>query len=142
MTSAEIRRDNVDSRGKIQWASGWTAFAAALMIFGGLMAIFEGISAIAKDSVFVSTRNYSFAFNLTGWGWIHLALGVLVLLAGFALIRGALWARVVGVVLAGLSMFANFIWLPHYPFWAVVLIAIDIFIIWALAVAPGREARH
>lgn len=142
MTTAQIRRDNVDSRGAAHWASGWTAFAAVLMIFGGVMAIFEGISAIAKDSVFASTRNYSYAFNLTGWGWIHLALGVLVLLAGFSLIRGAVWARVVGVVLAGLSMLANFVWLPRYPFWAIVLIAIDVFIIWALCTRSGREAHN
>ncbi len=112
-----------------------------MMIFGGVMAIFEGISAIAKDNIFISTRNYSYAFNLTGWGWIHLILGVLVLLAGFSLLRGALWARLVGIALAGLSMIANFVWLPRYPFWALVVIAIDVFVIWALATHPGREAR-
>ena len=141
MTSAQIRRDNVDSRGRVAWVSGWTTFAAVLMIFSGIMAIFEGISAIAKDSVFSSTRNYSYAFNLTGWGWIHLVLGALVLLAGVALLRGRLWARVFGVALAGLSLLANFIWLPRYPFWAVVLIAIDIFVIWALCARSDRDAR-
>ncbi|MEU9482749.1 hypothetical protein AB0K49_19865 [Streptomyces decoyicus] len=113
--------------------SGWTAFAAVLMIFGGAMAFFEGISAIAKDNVFVTTQNYVFSFNLTGWGWIHLILGIVILLAGVALLStGAMWARIIGVILAGLGALANFLWIPHYPFWAIVLIAIDIFIIWAL----------
>ncbi|MFE2426765.1 hypothetical protein ACFXJ5_08415 [Streptomyces sp. NPDC059373] len=123
------------------WATSWIAFAGVMMIFGGAMAIIEGIAAIAKDDVFVVTRNYAYTFNLTSWGWIHLVLGVLVVLAGIALFTGAMWARVTGVVLAGLSMVANFMWLPYYPVWAIVLIAVDAFVIWALCVGSGREAR-
>ncbi|MDK0518128.1 hypothetical protein [Streptomyces sp. ML-6] len=117
---------------------GWAAFAAVLMIFGGAMMIFEGIAAIAKDDVFVVARDYLFRFNLTGWGWIHLILGIVILIAGCALFTGAAWARVVGIVIAGLSALANFLWLPHYPFWALVLVAINVFIIWALC-APYKE---
>ncbi|MFI6862846.1 hypothetical protein ACIBKZ_23630 [Streptomyces sp. NPDC050421] len=121
--------------------TGWTAFAAVLMIFGGGMAILQGISAIAEDDVFVATRNYVFQFNLTGWGWIHLILGIVIVLAGCALFTGAFWARAVGVVLAGLGALANFAWLPHYPLWSIVLIALDIFIIWALCAGPGERER-
>ncbi|PZT73700.1 MULTISPECIES: DUF7144 family membrane protein [unclassified Streptomyces] len=121
--------------------TGWTVFAAVLMIFGGAMAIFQGIAAIAEDDVFVATRNYVFQFNLTGWGWIHLIVGIVIVLAGCALFSGALWARVVGVILAGLGALANFLWLPYYPLWSVVLIAIDVFIIWALCSSPDRPAR-
>ncbi|MFJ2295487.1 hypothetical protein ACIOG7_27975 [Streptomyces sp. NPDC087894] len=121
--------------------SGWTVFAAVMMIFGGAMAILEGIAAIAKDDLFVSTRNYVFQFNLAGWGWVHLILGVVVVLAGFALFSGALWARAVGVVLAGLLVVAHFLWLPYYPFWSLVLIAINIFVIWALCVGPQKSVR-
>lgn len=118
--------------------SGWTVFAAVMMIFGGILAVFQGIAAIAEDDIIVKTRNYSFAFNTTGWGWIHLILGVVVLLAGLALFSGAVWARIIGVLLAGLSMIANFIWLPAYPLWAIVVIAIDIAVIWALCTSPHR----
>ncbi|MEU5823029.1 hypothetical protein [Streptomyces sp. NPDC047803] len=121
--------------------TGWTAFAAVLMIFGGAMAIFQGISAIAKDDVFVATRNYVFQFNLTGWGWIHLILGIVIVIAGCALFTGAFWARVIGVLLAGLGALANFAWLPHYPLWSIVLIAIDVFIIWALCTGGDNRAR-
>ncbi|MGW6208401.1 DUF7144 family membrane protein [Streptomyces sp. NPDC055089] len=121
--------------------TGWTVFAAVLMIFGGAMAILQGIAAIAKDDVFVATRNYVFQFNLTGWGWIHLVLGIVIVLAGCALFTGATWARAVGVVLAGLGALANFAWLPHYPLWSIVLIALDIFIIWALCASPGGRER-
>ncbi|MCD0484473.1 hypothetical protein LO771_19235 [Streptacidiphilus sp. ASG 303] len=122
--------------------TGWTMFAAVLMIFAGLMAIFEGISALAKDNLLVVTRNYVYQFNLTGWGWIHLILGVLVALAGCALFTGAMWARVVGVALAGLSMLANFAWLPWYPLWAIVVIALDVVIIWALVARTGEGAAE
>ena len=122
-------------------ATGWTFFAAAMMIFGGVMAIFEGIAAIAKDDLVVVTRHYSFSFSITGWGWVHLVLGVLIVLAGVAVLMGAVWARAVGVAVAGLALLANFLWLPYYPFWAIVLIAIDILVIWALCAGMIGEDR-
>ncbi|MFH9864364.1 hypothetical protein [Streptomyces sp. NPDC017202] len=117
--------------------SGWLVFAAVLMVFGGLMMIFEGIAAIAEDDIFVTTRNYAYSFDLTSWGWIHLIVGVVITLAGAALFQGATWARVVGVGVAGLAMLANFLWIPYAPFWAIVLIAINGFVIWALCTAPS-----
>lgn len=117
--------------------SGWLVFAGVLMVFGGFMTLFAGIAAIANDDVFVATNNYVYQFDLTGWGWVHLILGVVIVLAGFALFQGTTWARVVGVVLVGLGMIANFLWLPYAPFWAIVLLAIDGFIIWALCAAPS-----
>ncbi|MEY9844771.1 hypothetical protein [Streptacidiphilus sp. MAP5-3] len=123
-------------------ATGWTFFAAVMMIIGGVLAIFEGISAIAKDDLVIVTRNYAYKMNTAGWGWIHLILGVLIVVAGVALFGGAMWARVVGIGLAGLGMIANFLWLPYYPFWAIVLIAVDIFVIWALCVGRTREVEE
>ncbi|AVZ74793.1 hypothetical protein SLUN_24085 [Streptomyces lunaelactis] len=134
-THAGVREGDTAHGGR-GFAGGWMVFAAVLMIFGGIMAIFNGIAAIAKDDVFVTTRNYSFQFNLTGWGWVHLILGIILVLTGLALFRGEVWARVIGVAVAGLAMISNFLWLPYYPFWAIVLIAIDLFIIWALCAAP------
>lgn len=77
-------------------------------------------------------------FDAKSWGWIHLLLGLLVLFAGFAVLAGQTWGRVVGITLAVLSALANFAFLPYYPFWAMTTIALDIFVIWALAV-HGRE---
>src|SRR5689334_20978842 len=77
-------------------ASGWIVFAAVMMIFAGLLALSQGISAIRNDQVFVVTRHYAFAFDLTGWGWVHAIVGALAVVAGAALFTGAMWARVVG----------------------------------------------
>jgi hypothetical protein len=122
-------------------ASGWIVFAAVMMIFAGLLALSQGISAIRNDQVFVVTRHYAFAFDLTGWGWVHAIVGALAVIAGVALFTGAMWARVVGVVLAGLSLIANFLWLPYYPVWAVSLLILDALVIWALCTAPGKAER-
>jgi hypothetical protein len=119
------------------WASGLAVFAGAMMIVSGIFAVFEGIAAVFNDKVYVSTPQYLFAFDLTAWGWIHLFLGVLVGLAGVAVIRGQAWGRFTGIALAGLSLIANFMFLPHYPWWSILIIALDVAIIWALAVYRG-----
>ncbi|AXE80395.1 DUF7144 family membrane protein [Streptomyces atratus] len=120
--------------------SGTTLLAAVLLILGGAMAICEGIAAITKDRVFVVTRHYVFEFSLTGWGWVHLLLGIALVLAGCAVFSGALWARFFGVAVAGLGAIANFLWLPYYPLWALVLIAVNILAVWALCMGMHREA--
>jgi hypothetical protein len=103
----------------------------AFQALAGLVAIFE-------NEFYVATRNYLFEFDVTSWGWIHLILGVIVALAGFALLSGATWARVVGITLATLSAIANFLFIPYYPFWSLLIIALDVFVIWALAVHGGK----
>lgn len=119
---------------KQEWATGLTAFGAVMLFLVGLLDIFRGIMAIAEDDIFVTTRNYAFQFDLTGWGWIHLALGVVAVLVSIGLLRTSTWARVLGVAIAGLVIVANFLSLPYYPVWSVVMIAISGFIIWALCV--------
>ncbi|WP_244258464.1 hypothetical protein [Streptomyces sp. Tu 2975] len=110
------------------------------MILGGAMAIFEGIAAIAKDDLFIATRHYVFEFSLAGWGWVHLILGVALVIAGCAVLSGALWARFFGVSVAGLGAIANFLWVPYYPLWALTLVAVNVFVVWALCTGMHREA--
>ncbi|MFD0273557.1 hypothetical protein ACFVHB_06515 [Kitasatospora sp. NPDC127111] len=121
------------------FATGWTFFAACMLIFGGAMAVFEGIGAIVNDDRYVITGNYVYKFDVTGWGWLHLVLGIVLVVAGFLLFTGAMWARIIGVVAAGLNMITNFLWLPYYPFWAIVMIAVDIVVIWALTAGTHRQ---
>ena len=113
-------------------ALGFTIVAAVFMMVSGLLAFFEGLAAIIRGSFFVVLPNYAFNLSATGWGIIHLILGVLVFAAGAALFADKTWARITGVVLASFSAIANFVFLPYYPVWAIVMIAIDMFIIWAL----------
>jgi len=120
------------------WAVGFILFAAIMMIMAGIFQALAGLIAIFQNEFYVATRNYLFKFDATTWGWIHLIVGVIVVLAGWGLLSGRTWARVVGITLAVLSAIANFLFIPYYPFWALTIIALDIFVIWALA-AHGRE---
>jgi hypothetical protein len=126
------------ARGRSGVAVGFTYFAAIMMMLSGGFEILQGLSAIIKKNLYVVNKDYIYKINVNGWGWIHLILGVIVLLAGIALLGGALWARIVGIAMAALIAIANFLWLPYYPVWAIVLIALNVVVIWALA-AHGRD---
>lgn len=115
-------------------ATGLVVFAGVMLIIGGILDVLRGIMGIAGDEVFVTTPNYVFEWDTTGWGWAHLLLGVLAVAVGAGLFRGALWARIVGVVIAAVLLVANFLSLPYYPLWSIVLIAFYVFVIWALCV--------
>ena len=138
-TDASSRSNTLGLKQRTRWATGFAMFAGILMIVGGIWGVFAGLSAIFRDNVYISTPEYTYAFDLTGWGWIHLILGVLVAIAGVGVVQGATWARVVGIVLASLSLLANFVFIPHYPVWSILIIALDVIIIWGLATYP-REA--
>ncbi|MCP2322615.1 hypothetical protein HDA40_001122 [Hamadaea flava] len=128
------------SSSKRAWSEGGMVFAACMMVLLGVMQFFQGLAAIIKDSFYVVAPNYVYELDTTAWGWIHLILGALVAVTGFFLFTGADWARGVGIGLAVLSAIAQFFFLPYYPIWALVIIALDVFVIWALTVAPRPTA--
>lgn len=122
------------------WAVSGMIFAAAMMVMLGIWQIFVGIAAIVEDEFFVVAPNYTYEIDTTAWGWIHLVIGLVVTITGFFLFTGAVWARTVGIVLAVMSAIANFFFLPYYPLWSIVIIAANVFVIWALAtVGTGRS---
>jgi hypothetical protein len=123
------------------WAVGFTVFAAVMMIMVGVWQALAGLIAIFENEFYVPTRNYLFEFDVTAWGWIHLLVGAIVAFAGWGLLSGQTWARVVGITLAALSATANFLFIPYYPFWSLLIIAVNILVIWALA-AHGRQFRE
>ena len=120
------------------WAIGRTPLDGIMMTTGGIWWIIAGIVALANDTFYAVTPDYIFKFDVTTWGWIHLILGVVILVAGFYLFTGAVWARTVGVIIAVLWAIVAFAWLPWYPIWAIAFIAISVFVIWALT-AHGRD---
>jgi len=122
------------------WAAGWAFFAAVLLIIAGAFQIINAIVALVKDEFFVVGQKWVFNFDVTAWGWIHLILGIIIVLVGFGILSGNVLARTLGVIVAGLSAIANFAFLPYYPVWSILLIAMDIAIIWALA-AHGRDLQ-
>ena len=123
------------------WAVGFILFAAVMMIMVGVFQALQGLIGIFENEFYVPTRNYLFQFDATTWGWTHLLLGLLVAFAGYGLLSGKTWARTVAIFLAVLSAIANFAFIPYYPFWSLLMIALDVFVIWAIA-AHGGELRN
>ena len=123
------------------WAAGWISFAGFMMIMLGAFHAVAGLVGIVNDTFYVKGSKYLFQFDRTTWGWINLIVGIIVVLAGFGVFSGAIWARTVGVIMAIVSGIAAFAWLPWYPFWSIVIIVVAVAVIWALT-AHGSEVRR
>jgi hypothetical protein len=115
------------------WAVGFAAFAGSIMVMIGFFQTFAGLAAIFENEFFIVGENYAYEIDVTAWGWIHLIIGIIVACAGVAVFSGVAWARAVGITLALLSAISNFFFIPYYPVWAVLIIALDVAVIWALA---------
>ena len=122
------------------WAVGGITFAAILMVMVGTFQALEGLAAIIDDQFYVVTKNYAFDLDVTAWGWIHLLLGIVIVLVGLGLFARQTWAGITAIALALLSAIANFFFVAYYPWWSLLVIAIDVWIIWALT-RPGAVGR-
>ena len=133
-------------RGYSMWAeegfSGWAWFAGSLMLLVGLFQIMTGTVALAGSGYYtVPTRNLVIDAGYTTWGWVHLIWGAVMVLAGLGVLSGNLLARIIGVILAGITAVVNFAFIPVYPLWSVIVVVIAIVVIYAL-VAHGREMKR
>jgi hypothetical protein len=117
---------------------GWIAFAGVVMVISGILQAIYGLIAIVNDDWVVWGNRADLYVDLSAWGWFHLFWGVLVLLAGVGLFTGNIVARTVAVILAGLSLIANFLFIPAYPIWAISVMVLDVLVIYAIT-AHGRE---
>lgn len=122
-------------------AMGLTYFAAVMMIMVGVFHAINGFAALVHHTFLRTPPDYVFDFNVTTWGWIHLLVGLVVFVAGFAVLNGAVWARTVGVILAVLSAVAGFAFIPYSPVFGIVFVAVDVAIIWALT-SHGRDVAN
>ena len=118
--------------------TGWIYFAGTMLLIGGTLSIIYGFVALFNDNWVVFGNTNAVFLDLTGWVWVHVIIGALIVLSGFGVFTGNVLARTVGVIVAAVSMIANFLWLPVYPFWAIIIIVIDALVIWALMVHGGE----
>ena len=117
---------------------GYAAFAGVMLIMIGFYQAIAGLVAIFDDEFYVATEKYLFQFDVTAWGWIHLIVGIGVLASGFGIFTGNVLSRTVGVVAAVISGLTAFAWIPYYPFWGIVLVALSVAVVWSLT-AHGRD---
>jgi hypothetical protein len=121
--------------------TGWIAFAGVMMILGGFLNAFYGLVAVVNDEWVVWTNRSAMFLDITQWGWVHIIVGLAVGLAGFGVFTGNVLARTLGVVVAAISLMANFFFIPAYPIWAITVIVLHLLVIWALTV-HGHEMRE
>ncbi|HKX66127.1 MAG TPA: hypothetical protein VJN29_02795 [Intrasporangium sp.] len=114
------------------WGHGVVLFAGTLMLVLGILEFLRGLTALFENTLFVNTPDYIFALDVTTWGWLHLIWGVVLAAVGGAILAGRLVGRIVGLSIVTIAMVLNFVSLPIYPLWSVVMIALCIFIMWAL----------
>lgn len=129
------------NNGPSDWALGGVVFAAAVMVLVGLFQVGAGLVALLNDEFYVIAPNYTYDIDVTAWGWVHLVIGVIVFFGGIGLFSRKPWAGMLAIFLALLSAFANFFFIPYYPFWALVIIALDVWVIWSIS-RPGALDRE
>lgn len=131
-----------DSGARNALATGGLIFAATMLIIIGIFQVLTGIAAVVRAQFFLLVGNsYAYQLSTVTWGWIHIVIGALVIVTGFALFSGSAWARAIGIAMASISAISYFFFVPYYPLWSLLVIALNIFAIWAMATArePGRR---
>lgn len=117
---------------------GWIVFGGVMLVLSGVFNVIDGFVALFNDTQFVTGSEGTLVIDLTAWGWVHIILGGLLILAGVGLFTGATWARITAVILASLNAIAQMTFLPAFPAWSLMVIALDVLVIWAVVV-HGRE---
>ncbi|WP_017933657.1 DUF7144 family membrane protein [Nocardioides sp. Iso805N] len=140
MSTTHSGHDYDDSaRGLVSTST--TIFAASMLAIVGACQILQGISAVAKDKIYVSGINYVYQFDVTTWGWIHIVVGALAIAVAVGIIANQTWGRIGGIVIGVIGAVANFMFLPYYPFWSLVLVGFNVLVIWALCVQLSSARR-
>jgi hypothetical protein len=128
---------------KPQWSAwaGWIFFAGVMMIILGSFEIIAALVALFNDQYYlVASSGLVVSVDYSAWGWVHLVLGLVAVGAGIGVMMGQMWARVIGIILAGLSAITNLAFIAAYPLWSTLVIALDVIVIYALAV-HGKETK-
>jgi hypothetical protein len=140
-TGASVpRQSGRSASGPSGWV-GWITFAGTMMLIIGSLHIVQGLVAVFNDEYYLVTKNgLTVHLDYTAWGWTQIIAGLVVIGAGLGIFAGQMWARVIGVILAGVSILLNFAFIASYPFWSAIVIAMDVFVIMALTV-HGKEMK-
>lgn len=117
---------------------GWLVFAASMLGLAGILSIIDGVVALSKSKFYATSATYVFS-DLRTWGWITLALGVVLILAATGVMSGSSFARWFGIFAAGLNAIGVFAFMQAYPFWSLIVFALDVLVIYALARYGGKR---
>ena len=132
------RTESGGTRSEVTGWVGWVAFAGVMLILDGIFQAIIGLTALFNNQVYLVTSKTLVAFNITTWGWVHMLIGLALVLVGLSLFSGSMAGRVIAVFLAGLSAIANLAFVGVYPLWSLVVITVDILVMYALIVHGGE----
>lgn len=128
-----------NGKGVSGWV-GWVYFAAFFLVLEGMFQLIAGLVLLFNQDVVVATDKAVWFVDVATWGWAYLLIGTIVLFAGIALFKGETWARVLAVIFACISAVVNFMFIPIYPVWAIIVLTVDVLVIYAVLV-HGAEAK-
>src|SRR3954452_10411242 len=131
-TEIRSRSGSSGSRRAHPWLNGYAIFAVAAVFVLGLSQALSGIAAVLREGPYTTLRGYVYSLDIAGWGWAELTLGVPTMVAGVVILLGRPWGESVAIVLAALSMVVNFLLVPYFPIWSLMIIALSGFAIWAV----------
>jgi hypothetical protein len=140
MTSATAEPASAGGRYADGRGHGLIRFTTVLLVVIGCFNVIDGIAAIARSRIFAINAHYVFG-DLRAWGWVTLILGALLLLVAGWVFAGNQLARWFAVAVVGLDAIAQMCFIPSYPFWSLMIIAVDIVALWGLCAYDTRETR-
>jgi hypothetical protein len=128
-----------DERASAPRGTGWLTFAAVLLIVSGIFKVLDALWAFKYDDDGVSDRVQTILFehDLTSWGVVWLVVGIVLILAGAAVVTGAGWARWVGIVAASLAAISFLPWIYFEPLWTILSVTLAMLVVYALATYGG-----
>jgi hypothetical protein len=119
--------------------AGRVVFAAVLLLIAGTINIVYGIGALDSANIYANDTRFIFT-DLNTMGWVLIVLGVIQLTAGFSLMAGNAYGRVLGIVGASLGAIgALFSIGGNNPWWSLAVFALCIYIIQGIAVLGDDE---
>ena len=137
MTSAAVRATR-GARGHAGEGFWMVIFASALLAIAGFFNLFDGIGAIARSSVYVANARYVWG-DLRAWGWVAFILRILQLLAALGVVVGNQVVRWFAVAVIACNAVAQMFFLPGYPVWSLMIIALDVVALWGLCAYGSKE---
>ncbi len=118
--------------------SGWVTFGGFLFFVVGIFHVIDGISALSKAHVY---GDYGLFANIRFWGVVMLIIGGIGIWAGYAILQRQELGRMIGIILAGVGILAQLMFLSAEPTWALIMVAMWIIVLYALIVHGDEFAK-
>jgi hypothetical protein len=120
--------------------TGWIAFAVVVLLLQGMFGLIIGFVALFQEDVYAATERSIWVLDMSSWGWVHILSGLFAVIAGASLAKGYMFGRVIAVIVAMIAAIVNMAFVPIYPLWSLMMVAIAFFVIWAVIV-HGKEVN-